>query len=128
MVVPYYGALDPSVNYGQSFGTDAIANPDNKLFTVYNIDMDKGISKGLKDTFGNTFSLKKADDAFKASLDKVYGKRFYDLSDYVKRILYDKSWGEATGFNNMLKRMKLFYYLKNIFAINPYAYPEAYWH
>lgn len=23
--------------------------------------------------------------------------------------------------------MKLFYYLKNIFAINPYAYPEAYW-
>lgn len=127
VVVPYYGALDPSVNYGQSFGTDAIANPDNKLFTVYNIDMDKGISKGLKDTFGNTFSLKKADDAFKASLDKVYGKRFYDLSDYVKRILYDKSWGEATGFNNMLKRMKLFYYLKNIFAINPYAYPEAYW-
>lgn len=124
VVVPYYGALDPSVNYGQSFGTDA--NPDNKLFTVYNIDMDKGISKGLKDTFGIT-SLEKTDGAIKTSLDDVYGKRFYDLSDYVKRILYDKSWGEATGFENMLKRMKLFYYLKNIFAINPYAYPEAYW-
>lgn len=126
VVVPYYGALDPSVNYGQSFGTDSTANPDNKLFTVYNIDMDKGISKGLKDTFGIT-SLEKTDGAIKTSLDDVYGKRFYDLSDYVKRILYDKSWGEATGFENMLKRMKLFYYLKNIFAINPYAYPEAYW-
>ena len=126
VVVPYYGALDPSVNYGQSFGTDSVANPDNKLFTVYNIDMDKGISKGLKDTFGIT-SLEKTDGAIKTSLDDVYGKRFYDLSDYVKRILYDKSWGEATGFENMLKRMKLFYYLKNIFAINPYAYPEAYW-
>ena len=125
VVVPYYGALDPSVNYGQSF-TDSTANPDNKLFTVYNIDMDKGISKGLKDTFGIT-SLEKTDGAIKTSLDDVYGKRFYDLSDYVKRILYDKSWGEATGFENMLKRMKLFYYLKNIFAINPYAYPEAYW-
>lgn len=126
VVVPYYGALDPSVNYGQSF-TDSTANPDNKLFTVYNIDMDKGISKGLKETFGETFSLKK-DGAIKTSLNTdVYGKRFYDLSDYVKRILYDKSWGEATGFENMLKRMKLFYYLKNIFAINPYAYPEAYW-
>lgn len=125
VVVPYYGALDPSVNYGQSFGSDA--NPDNKLFTVYNIDMDKGISKGLKDTFGIT-SLEKTDGAIKTSLNTdVYGKRFYDLSDYVKRILYDKSWGEATGFENMLKRMKLFYYLKNIFAINPYAYPEAYW-
>lgn len=130
VVVPYYGALDPSVNYGQSFNSSSgsgTGSSDDNLFTVYNIDMDKGISKGLKDTFGNTFSLKKADDAFKASLDKVYGKRFYDLSDYVKRILYDKSWGEATGFNNMLKRMKLFYYLKNIFAVNPYAYPEAYW-
>lgn len=127
VVVPYYGALDPSVNYGQSFGTDSVANPDNKLFTVYNIDMDKGISKGLKDTFGIT-SLEKTDGAIKTSLNTdVYGKRFYDLSDYVKRILYDKSWGEATGFENMLKRMKLFYYLKNIFAINPYAYPEAYW-
>lgn len=126
VVVPYYGALDPSVNYGQSF-TDSTANPDNKLFTVYNIDMDKGISKGLKDTFGIT-SLEKTDGAIKTSLNTdVYGKRFYDLSDYVKRILYDKSWGEATGFENMLKRMKLFYYLKNIFAINPYAYPEAYW-
>lgn len=125
VVVPYYGALDPSVNYGQSF-TDSTANPDNKLFTVYNIDMDKGISKGLKDTFGIT-SLEKTDGAIKTSLDDVYGKRFYDLSDYVKHILYDKSWGEATGFENMLKRMKLFYYLKNIFAINPYAYPEAYW-
>lgn len=127
VVVPYYGVLDPSVNYGQSFGTDSVANPDNKLFTVYNIDMDKGISKGLKDTFGIT-SLEKTDGAIKTSLNTdVYGKRFYDLSDYVKRILYDKSWGEATGFENMLKRMKLFYYLKNIFAINPYAYPEAYW-
>lgn len=127
VVVPYYGALDPSVNYGQSFGTDSVTNPDNKLFTVYNIDMDKGISKGLKDTFGIT-SLEKTDGAIKTSLNTdVYGKRFYDLSDYVKRILYDKSWGEATGFENMLKRMKLFYYLKNIFAINPYAYPEAYW-
>lgn len=126
VVVPYYGALDPSVNYGQSFGTDSVANPDNKLFTVYNIDMDKGISKGLKDTFGIT-SLEKTDGAIKTSLDDVYGKRFYDLSDYVKRILYDKSWGKAPGFENMLKRMKLFYYLKNIFAINPYAYPEAYW-
>lgn len=126
VVVPYYGALDPSVNYGQSFGTDSTANPDNKLFTVYNIDMDKGISKGLKDTFGIT-SLEKTDGAIKTSLNDVYGKRFYDLSDYVKRILYDKSWGEATGFENMLKRMKLFYYLKNIFAMNPYAYPEAYW-
>ena len=127
VVVPYYGALDPSVNYGQSFGTDSVANPDNKLFTVYNIDMDKGISKGLKDTFGIT-SLEKTDGAIKTSLNTdVYGKRFYDLSDYVKRILYDKSWGEATGFENMLKRMKLFYYLKNIFAMNPYAYPEAYW-
>ena len=125
VVVPYYGALDPSVNYGQSF-TDSTANPDNKLFTVYNIDMDKGISKGLKDTFGIT-SLEKTDGAIKTSLDDVYGKRFYDLSDYVKHILYDKSWGEATGFENMLKRMKLFYYLKNIFAVNPYAYPEAYW-
>ena len=125
VVVPYYGALDPSVNYGQSF-TDSTANPDNKLFTVYNIDMDKGISKGLKDTFGIT-SLEKTDGAIKTSLDDVYGKRFYDLSDYVKRILYDNSWGEATGFENMLKRMKLFYYLKNIFAVNPYAYPEAYW-
>ncbi len=125
VVVPYYGALDPSVNYGQSF-TDSTANPDNKLFTVYNIDMDKGISKGLKDTFGIT-SLEKTDGAIKMSLDDVYGKRFYDLSDYVKHILYDESWGEATGFENMLKRMKLFYYLKNIFAINPYAYPEAYW-
>ena len=119
VVVPYYGALDPSVNYGQSF-TDSTANPDNKLFTVYNIDMDKGISKGLKDTFGIT-SLEKTDGAIKTSLDDVYGKRFYDLSDYVKHILYDKSWGEATGFENMLKRMKLFYYLKNIFAVNPYA-------
>ena len=128
VVVPYYGALDPSVNYGQSFGTDSVANPDNKLFTVYNIDMDKGISKGLKDadSFGMT-SLEKTDGAIKTSLNDVYGKRFYDLSDYVKRILYDKSWGKATGFENMLKRMKLFYYLKNIFAINPYAYPEAYW-
>lgn len=126
VVVPYYGALDPSVNYGQSFGTDSVANPDNKLFTVYNIDMDKGISKGLKDTFGIT-SLEKTDGAIKTSLNNVYGKRFYDLSDYVKRILYDESWGEATGFENMLKRMKLFYYLKNIFAMNPYAYPEAYW-
>lgn len=126
VVVPYYGALDPSVNYGQSFGTDSVANPDNKLFTVYNIDMDKGISKGLKDTFGIT-SLEKTDGAIKTSLDDVYGTRFYDLSDYVKRILYDKSWGKAPGFENMLKRMKLFYYLKNIFAINPYAYPEAYW-
>lgn len=125
VVVPYYGALDPSVNYGQSF-TDSTANPDNKLFTVYNIDMDKGISKGLKDTFGIT-SLAKTDGAIKTSLDDVYGKRFYDLSDYVKHILYDKSWGEATGFENMLKHMKLFYYLKNIFAVNPYAYPEAYW-
>lgn len=125
VVVPYYGALDPSVNYGQSF-TDSTANPDNKLFTVYNIDMDKGISKGLKDTFGIT-SLEKTDGAIKTSLDDVYGKRFYDLSDYVKHILYDKSWGEATGFENMLKLMKLFYYLKNIFAVNPYAYPEAYW-
>ena len=125
VVVPYYGALDPSVNYGQSF-TDSTANPDNKLFTVYNIDMDKGISKGLKDTFGIT-SLEKTDGAIKTSLDDVYGKRFYDLSDYVKHILYDKSWGEATGFENMLKCMKLFYYLKNIFAVNPYAYPEAYW-
>lgn len=126
VVVPYYGALDPSVNYGQSFGTDSTANPDNKLFTVYNIDMDKGISQGLKDTFGIT-SLEKTDGAIKTSLNDVYGKRFYDLSDYVKRILYDKSWGKATGFENMLKRMKLFYYLKNIFAVNPYAYPEAYW-
>ena len=129
VVVPYYGALDPSVNYGKSFNSSSgsgAGSSDDKLFTVYNIDMDKGISQGLKDTFGIT-SLEKTDGAIKTSLNDVYGKRFYDLSDYVKRILYDNSWGEATGFENMLKRMKLFYYLKNIFAINPYAYPEAYW-
>ncbi len=126
VAVPYYGALDPSVNYGQAFGSDTVTNPGNKLFTVYNIDMDKGISKGLQDAFGIS-SLEKTDGAVKTALENIYGKRFYDLSDYVKRILYDKSWGEATGFTNMQKRMALFYYLKNIFAINPYAYPEAFW-
>lgn len=137
VVVPYYGALDPSVNYGQSFGSDA--NPDNKLFTVYNIDMDKGISQGLKDTFtslsstiggsgGNT-SVINNNDSITTALTKAYNGRFYDLSEYVKRILYESSWAAKENANetNMIKRMKLFYYLKNIFAMNPYAYPEAYW-
>ena len=138
VVVPYYGALDPSVNYGQSF-TDSTANPDNKLFTVYNIDMDKGISQGLKDTFtslsstiggsGGNASVITDNDSITTALTKAYNGRFYDLSEYVKRILYESSWAAKENANetNMIKRMKLFYYLKNIFAVNPYAYPEAYW-
>lgn len=137
VVVPYYGALDPSVNYGQSFGSDA--NPDNKLFTVYNIDMDKGISKGLTNAFtslsstiggsgGNTPVIT-GNNSITTALTKAYNGRFYDLSEYVKRILYESSWAAKENANetNMIKRMKLFYYLKNIFAMNPYAYPEAYW-
>ena len=139
VVVPYYGALDPSVNYGQSFGTDSVTNPDNKLFTVYNIDMDKGISKGLTNAFtslsstiggsgGNTPVIT-GNNSITTALTKAYNGRFYDLSEYVKRILYESSWAAKENANetNMIKRMKLFYYLKNIFAMNPYAYPEAYW-
>lgn len=132
VVVPYYGALDPSVNYGQSF-TDSTANPDNKLFTVYNIDMDKGISKGLSSlglsTLGGSAG---GTSTLTTALGKAYNERFYDLSEYVKRVLgissdkFDNFKDDKTS-EGMKSRLSLFYYLKNIFAVNPYAYPEAYW-
>lgn len=133
VVVPYYGALDPSVNYGQSFGTDSTANPDNKLFTVYNIDMDKGISQGLSNlglsTLGGSAG---GTSTLTSKLNLAYNNRFYDLSEYVKRVLGISSekfnnFKDDKTFEGMKSRLSLFYYLKNIFAVNPYAYPEAYW-
>lgn len=136
VVVPYYGALDPSVNYGQSFSSSSgsgTGSSDDNLFTVYNIDMDKGISKGLSSlglsTLGGSAG---GTSTLTTALGKAYNERFYDLSEYVKRVLgissdkFDNFKDDKTS-EGMKSRLSLFYYLKNIFAVNPYAYPEAYW-
>lgn len=136
VVVPYYGALDPSVNYGQSFNSSSgsgTGSSDDNLFTVYNIDMDKGISKGLSSlglsTLGGSAG---GTSTLTTALGKAYNERFYDLSEYVKRVLgissdkFDDFKDDKTS-EGMKSRLSLFYYLKNIFAVNPYAYPEAYW-
>ena len=127
VVVPYYGALDPSVNYGKSFNSSSDSESgadtsDNKLFTVHNIDMDKGISQGLSNLSLSTLGGSAGGTStLTTALGKAYNERFYDLSEYVKRVF------NISSFSSMKDRLSLFYYLKNIFAVNPYAYPEAYW-